>query len=231
MKTPTKTEASQILKQRILAMEIAPGQLLDEAELAEEFGISRTPLREVIQRLAGEGYLVLEPNRGAKVAPMDLPTMRQFFQAAPMIYAAVARLAAENGTAVQIAKLREIQAAYRQSIAAGVVTETALQNHRFHEQIGVMAASPYLMPSLNRLLIDHARISQTFYRMRDRSDSARISTAADQHDAMIDAFERHAGAEAVELTLAHWALSRDRLETYVSPDPLPFDAEGFANAV
>ena len=231
MKASTKTETAEILKQRILSMEIAPGQLLDEVELAETFGMSRTPLREVIQRLAGEGYLVVEQNRGAKVAPMDFATMRQFFQAAPMIYASVARLAAENATAREVAALKDIQVAYRRSISEKSIRDTAMQNHRFHEQIGVMAASPYLMPSLNRLLIDHTRISQTFYRVRAREDTTRIATAADQHDAMIDAFERHAAAEAVELTLAHWSLSRDRLEQYVSPDPLPFELGSKADAV
>jgi DNA-binding GntR family transcriptional regulator len=231
MKALTKTETTEILKQRILSMEIAPGQLLDETELAETFGISRTPLREVIQRLAGEGYLVVERNRGAKVAPMDFATMRQFFQAAPMIYASVARLAAENSSAGEIAKLKDIQIAYRRSISEKSIRDTAMRNHRFHEQVGMMAASPYLMPSLNRLLIDHTRISQTFYRVRAKEDADRIATAAQQHDAMIEAFERHAAAEAVELTLAHWSLSRDRLEHYVSPDPLPFELESNADAV
>jgi DNA-binding GntR family transcriptional regulator len=231
MSSAPKQETATTLKRRILSMEIAPGQLLDEAELAEAFGISRTPLREVIQRLAGEGYLVLEKNRGAKVASMDLATMRQFFQAAPMIYASVARLAAENGSAKTVSKLKEIQTAYRRSIADKAVTETAMHNHRFHEQIGVMAASPYLLPSLRRLLIDHTRISQTFYRVRAKGDVERIAAAADQHDAMIEAFERHAAADAVELTLAHWSLSRDSLERYVSPDPLPFDLGEKADAV
>jgi DNA-binding GntR family transcriptional regulator len=231
MSVATKAETAEILRQRILSMKFAPGQMLDEADLAEAFGISRTPLREVIQRLAGQGYLVLEANRGAKVPSMDLATMRQFFQAAPMIYASVARLAAENGSSGEIAKLKDIQAAYRRSIAEGDVADTAMHNHRFHEQIGMMGASPYLMPSLNRLLIDHTRISQTFYRVRTKADAERIATAADQHDAMIEAFARHSAAEVVELTLSHWALSRDRLERYVSPDPLPFELGDRADAV
>ena len=65
-----------ILKNRILTLELAPAALLDEVSLAAEFGVSRTPMRELIQRLAGQGYLVLERNRGAKVAPMDLVAMR-----------------------------------------------------------------------------------------------------------------------------------------------------------
>ena len=89
-------------------MEIAPGQLLDETALSVEFGISRTPLREVIQRLCGEGYLSSQENRGAKVSSMDFASMRKFFQTAPMIYAAVARLAAENANEAQIEKLKNI---------------------------------------------------------------------------------------------------------------------------
>ena len=80
-----KDHVISALKQQILSLEMKPGEVLDEGQLATRFSISRTPLREVVQRLAGEGYLVLEKNRGSKVAPMDLSTLREFFQAAPMI--------------------------------------------------------------------------------------------------------------------------------------------------
>ena len=86
---------------------------------------------------------------------MDISTIRNFFQAAPMIYASVARLAAEQATGEQVEQLAAIQKSYRQTLSAGLVEETAMHNHRFHEAIGRMAGSPYLMPSLNRLLIDH----------------------------------------------------------------------------
>ncbi|MEZ5873244.1 MAG: GntR family transcriptional regulator [Nitratireductor sp.] len=221
-----KQDVASSLRQQILSLQISPGQMLDEAELAQAFGISRTPLREVIQRLGGEGYLVFRKNRGAKVAPMDLTTLRQFFQAAPMIYAAVARLAAENATASGIRSLKEIQKTYRAAIAAGDGNSSALENHRFHAEIGVMAASAYLLPSLNRLLIDHTRIGQIFYRSNNSRDSDRIRKAADQHDELIAAIGSHSPAEAVEITLRHWALSRDQMERFVQPDPLPFEIAG-----
>jgi DNA-binding GntR family transcriptional regulator len=86
---------------------LEPGAYLDETELAEIYGISRPPLREVLRQLAGEGYVVLHENRGAQVAPMSHKTLRNFFVAAPMIYAATTRLAAENATPAQIVKLKE----------------------------------------------------------------------------------------------------------------------------
>ena len=223
MKPNPKSDCISALKQRILSMQIAPGQMLDETALSHEFGISRTPLREVIQRLVGEGYLSSQENRGAKVASMDISTMRHFFQAAPMIYASIARLAAELASPNQVEKLKSIQLAYRNSITSGMAQETAMHNYRFHQVIGEMAASPYLMPSLNRLLIDHTRIGRVFYQTRSRADRERIDKAADQHDQMIEAFARNAAAEAVQLTLEHWELSRHQMEQFVTPDPLPFE--------
>lgn len=231
MKTHAKQHCADDLKQRVLSMDIAPGQPLDEIELSEHYGISRTPLREVIQRLGGEGYVVLQDNRGAKVASLDLTTLRHFFQAAPMIYASIARLAAEQAQPSDIDALRDIQSAFRRSIDEGRSAQTAAHNHRFHEAIGVIAASPYLMPSLNRLLIDHTRIGQMFYQSSTDTDRARIHEAADQHDAMIEAFAGHDAARAVELTLKHWELSRGQMERFVSPDPLPFELKDTAHAV
>lgn len=211
------------LRQRILSQQIAPGVDLDEAALCAEYGLSRTPMREIFLRLSGEGYLVRQENRGAKVASMDLATLRTFFQTAPMVYAAVARLAAENRRTDEIAALAAVQEEFSRATQAGDAARAAICNHRFHLTIGEMAHNPYLLPSLRRMLIDHTRLSQTFYRPASPDEARRVRTACDHHDAMIVAIERREPGVAVDLTLAHWELSRDRLERFVRPDPLPID--------
>ncbi len=236
MKSDRKVVCHQDLKRRILGLEIAPGTPLDEVVLSHAYDLSRTPLREVFQRLAGEGYIVLEANRGATVSPMDLDVMRSFFQTAPLIYCAVARLAAENATADQIAVLRKVQTQFRKAVTRKAVTEMTSFNHQFHETIGRMSRSVYLMPSLNRLLIDHSRMSHRFYRPRLETSKRRVRQACDQHDAMITAFENADADRAARLTLEHWELSRSEIEKYVQPDPLPIDKsfdylEGRRNAV
>lgn len=231
MKTNAKTLCLDEMRRRILTLDLQPGAMLDEVMLANEYGISRTPMREIIQRLNGEGYLVIEQNRGAKVAPMDFATMRQFFQAAPMIYAAISRLAAERCEAKDAIRLKDIQLAYRESLVNNLPAETSMRNHEFHEVIGEIAGSPYLIPSLQRLLVDHTRIAQTFYQSANDDDAARIGKAADQHDAMIEAMANHDPEQAVELTLDHWALSRDNIERFVSPDPLEFELGEASRAV
>ena len=218
-----KTACLEDLRMRILMLDIAPGSDLDEASLCDQYGISRTPMREVFQRLSGEGYLRIEQNRGAKVASMDLGVMRMFFQTAPMIYANVARLAAENRRSDEIPPLKAVQEEFRTAVLAGDTGQSALLNHAFHAQIGVMSHNPYLQASLGRMLIDHTRLSQTFYRPTSDDDQNRVTRAIDHHDAMIVAIERQEPAVIVDLTIDHWNLSRDRLERFVSPDPLPLD--------
>jgi DNA-binding GntR family transcriptional regulator len=225
-----KTEALEHLKMRILTLEIAPGSDLDEAALSMTYGISRTPVREVLQRLAGEGYATQTANRGAKVASMDFAAMRCFFQTAPLVYATIARLAAEHGTPAQLDRLKAIQIGFAAAVDAGDAARAALANHAFHAMTGDMAANPYLAPSLARMLIDHTRLSQTFYRPAGARDAARVRRASDQHDAMIAAFQDRDAEEAVSLTLLHWDLSRDRMEDFVRPDPLPLQPEA-ADAV
>jgi len=112
MSRTTKDRCFEDIKHRILSTELAPGSDLDESTLAAHYGMSRTPLREVLQRLSGAGFIQISENRGAKVASMDLETLRIFFQTAPMVYANIARLASEHRTSVQLEQLKEAQYAY-----------------------------------------------------------------------------------------------------------------------
>ncbi len=222
------------LKRRILSTDLEPGAPLDEQRLSENYGMSRTPMREVLQRLSGAGYAVLEENRGAKVASMDIATMRVFFQTAPLIYANIARLAAENRSSQQLDALKAAQREFAQANANTDADAASLANHRFHEIIGEMARNPYLVAALSRMLIDHTRLSQTFYRPASDEEVGLVAKAQDQHDAMISAIEAREPALVTDLTLQHWDLSKDRMERFVRPDPLPLDVislEGHRNAI
>ena len=223
MSDSPKERCYEELQSRILTLALTPGSPLDEASLSEEFGISRTPLREVLQRLAGGGFISLERNRSAIVSSMDLRVMHDFFQTAPMVYAATSRLAAEHASAEGVKELRAVQETFKEALQEGVPTKATLANHRFHELIGELSGNPYLLPSIRRLLIDHARMGRIFYKSETEADAARIDAAWQQHDALIDAIEAREPAEAVRITLEHWDLSRNEIERYVRPDPFPLD--------
>ncbi len=222
MKRFSKDDCVADLRRRILSTDLSPGEDLDETALAERYGMSRTPLREVLQRLQGEGYVEMSQNRGAKVASMDIGVLRTFFQTAPMVYANVAQLACENRTTAQLDRLKDAQRVFAK-VATTNPSEAALANHSFHAIIGDMAQNPYLVASLARLQIDHTRMSQTFYRPAAPAETLLVIKAIEQHDAMITAIDSRERALAIDLTLQHWDLSRDRMERFVRPDPLPVD--------
>lgn len=223
MKDETRSRKPELyghLTRSILTLDLLPGSDLDESDLSRSFGLSRTPLREVFRQLAGEGYLDLRTNRTARVSDMTFLTLRDFFVAAPMIYGAILRLAARNAAPAQIEFLRQAQDKFRDALDNGTGAERALANNRFHEITGDMAGNVYLLPSFRRLLIDHARISMTFYRDGPRDVPDRQTEASQQHDAIIAALEAGDEDEAARLADAHWALSRDQIETFVTPAAL-----------
>lgn len=212
-----KARCVEDMRRRVLTQEFEPGSYLDEAEMAETYGISRPPLREVLNQLAGEGYVVLHKNRGAQVAPMTHKTLRNFFMVAPMLYAAVSRLAAEHATPAQIMRLKDAQTLFRKAIREGDTAERALMNQRFHAIIGEMADNEFLTPSLRRLLIDHTRIGMSFYNPRNQSLAAQRNIAADHHDQFIRLIEQGDADGAAQLALDHWELSRAEIETFATP--------------
>lgn len=205
------------LKTAIMTLELRPGADLDEAKLSEESGLSRTPLREVLRQLAGEGYVDLRENRGARVSEMSHMTLRDFFLAAPMIYGAVMQLAAKHATPAQIAALKAAQEAFKAALRTGSSADRAMANNHFHEITGEMADNIYLLPSFQRLLIDHARIGMTFYRPQDARMAENLDEASSQHDAIIAAIEAGDEAAAGQLAIEHWNLSRGQIELFVMP--------------
>jgi len=212
-----KSNCLEDLRRRILTEALEPGSYLDETEIAEAYGISRPPLRELLRQLAGEGYVILHENRGAQVAPMTHKTLRNFFIAAPMIYAAIGRLAAQNATAAQIMRLKDTQLLFRAAIRDGDTESRTLTNERFHSIMGEMADNEFLTPSLRRLLIDHARIGMTFYNTRRPELADQRAVAVDHHDQFIALIETQDADACADLAIAHWELSRAQIESFVTP--------------
>ncbi len=212
------------LKRRILTMELDPDEDLDEVALSERYGLSRTPVREIFRRLEGEGYIEIRANRGARVVPMNHSTLRQFFLVAPMVYAAIGRLAVQNFKPSQMSDLKETQERFRAASKSGDALSMVVENNRFHEIIGEMSANVYLQPSLGRLLIDHARIGHTFFRPRNDDMRKRLKIAVEHHDAFISAISGHDEDAVVDLVFEHWELSRENMEMFIAPQGMKADA-------
>lgn len=215
-----KSALHETLRRQILTLELEPDEDLDEVRLSEEYGISRTPVRDVLRQLAVEGYVDIRENRGARVVPMNHATLRDFFLVAPMIYEAVGRLAVQNWRASQFDALKACQERFRTAIMQNDAEKMVVENNRFHELIGEMAGSVFLKPTLNRLLIDHARIGHTFFRPSTDDMAVNLAKSCDHHDAMITALAERNETAMVNLVFDHWDLSRQNMELFIAPKAL-----------
>lgn len=218
-----KTRLYEDLKLKILTMELGPDEDLDEVRLSQQFDLSRTPVREVLRRLEGEGYVGIVQNKGARVAPMNHATLRNFFLVAPMIYAAIGRLAVQNHNPKQLLDLKSTQERFKAASRSGDPHPMVIENNRFHEIMGEMSGSVYLRPSLGRLLIDHARIGHTFFRPRDEAMRKNLALSIDHHNGLIAALAAQDETAVVDLVFDHWGLSRDNMEMFIAPMALKAD--------
>jgi DNA-binding GntR family transcriptional regulator len=215
-----KAALADTLRRQILTLELEPDHDLDEVQLSDEYGISRTPVRDVLRRLEAEGYVEIRENRGARVIPMNHATLRDFFLVAPLIYEAVGRLAVQNFRVGQMEQLKACQERFRSAAAAHDAEAMVVENNAFHAIIGAMAHSAFLQPSLNKLLIDHARIGHTFFRPHNDEMRKNLATACEHHDQFIVAIGERDEASVVRLVHDHWELSRWDMEMFIAPKGL-----------
>ena len=216
--TNRKQVLAETLRQRVLRMDLAPGAVIDESSLCEAFGLSRSPVRELLRQLATEGYIELAPNKSPRAAFMDQGAFLGFFQAAPLIYTASIQLAATQAAPAELHKLKAIQSGLNMATAQRDAERHLMLNNAFHLQIGHMAHNDYLLPSLRRLLIDHARLSSLADanpRAKDPHTDRRI--ACEQHESMISALERHDAETAGVLMREYFERCRHRLATLAVP--------------
>jgi DNA-binding GntR family transcriptional regulator len=103
------------LRNEILHLALKPGAKLDEMGLVRKFGISRTPVREALIRLASEGLVFLLPNRGAQVAPLDLVDIAHYFEALELLQCAVNHWAARRRTDEDLEDIRRQRDAFRRA--------------------------------------------------------------------------------------------------------------------
>lgn len=211
------------LKWKILTMKLSPGSDLDEVRLSEQHGLSRTPVRDIFRRMAGEGYVEIVGNRGASVASMNHKTMKEFVQTAPLIYTSVTRLAVNNATPEQVRGLKRIQTKFRNSTKKMLVSEMVIYNDQFHAMLGLMADNHYLAASLQKLLIDHARIAHTYFNRTNVKGPDLVKKGSEHHDRLIEAIDNGQEDEAVRVTLEHWELSRIQADLFVNPEPIPLE--------
>jgi DNA-binding GntR family transcriptional regulator len=151
------------LRRSILELEVTPGSPLDEAALSERFGMSRTPIREAMVRLAAEGLIQTLPNRNTIVAPIDVMGLPVYFEALSLTHRVTTRLAAVNRKPEHLERIRELAEAFAHAVQLEDALEMLATNREFHVAIAEAGGNPYFTSMFSRLLDEGRRILLLYY--------------------------------------------------------------------
>lgn len=189
-----------LLRDEILNLDVAPGSPVDEVQLAERFRISRTPIREALVRLAGEGLVTTLPNRSTMVSNIDFLNLQPFFEALVLMYRVTARLAAERHREDHLRTIRARQRDFADASKTQDALAMIATNAAFHSAIADAGGNPYFAGLFNKLLDEGRRILRLYYNSYDDQLPRRF---VDEHDELISAIARRDAAAADELAREH----------------------------
>lgn len=185
----------------LLSGEFAPGSRLNEIELSEACGVSRTPVREALRRLASEYFVRIEPNRGAFVIDWSREDIMDMFEMRSMMEGLAARKAAERANAAQIEAMRDTISRIDDIISdnSPYMRDQFLSlNRAFHDALFEAAGSPKLTEIMSRF-VEQAVVVRT----AAQYSTTDIAHSNQQHKEILSAVISGNGVLAETVMRAH----------------------------
>ncbi|MDR3487443.1 MAG: GntR family transcriptional regulator [Bradyrhizobium sp.] len=187
----TSEGIAQIIRRAILGGHLAPGTQLPERKLAEELSVSRTPVREALFVLQGEGLIDLTPGRRARVRQLPSHEIHEIYALRHLLEVHAVRRAAELQDIAKINRIDDALIAQKRLGALASAQEQAQADLAFHEAIAEAAGSPLLLTLLRQVLA--VTVS---YRSAQKYTNAHMIQVFRQHGAVVDAIRASAGDRA-----------------------------------
>jgi DNA-binding GntR family transcriptional regulator len=212
-KGKSSQHAYELIRQRILRLEIPPGADLDESMLIKILGVSRTPVREALIRLSADGLVALLPNRGARVTSIEINNMRQYFEAIDLCQRAVTRWAAVRHDSGQLSVIEDHARGFEAAAERCDADEMIEVNKNFHVAIAQCCGNSYVAATYERLLAEGLRVSRVAFtgdHTVDDSLAVHLKLVIDEHRLMIELIAARDAAGAEALAGDHARLGRER---------------------
>jgi DNA-binding GntR family transcriptional regulator len=219
--------AYETIRDEILTLALEPGQLLDETTLAERFGMSRSPVREALIRLAGEELVVTLANRSTIVAPIDLTSFPKYVEALDIAQRMNTRLAAKLRSEADLKIIARRQKEFEAAVKSGKHLAMSEANKQFHMAIATAGRNPFLAGFYERLLDQGRRMLHLHFDYLERGHDGILLT--DEHDEMLEAIRARDVERADALAHAHTRQFRDNFIQFMKENysrSMPLGAPG-----
>lgn len=177
---------------------LLPGDAIDEAELAVQHAVSRTPIREALIQLQVQGLLTSLPRGGMVVAKMDLQQLLSLWELLAELEGVAARLACQRMLPEELAAIVKIHKDSEHAVRADDMSAWQESNLRFHEMIYRATRNPFLRQEVLRM-----RTRTGYYRQHAFAALGKIKTSFEQHGPIVQAFRNADPQAASAAMIAH----------------------------
>ncbi len=184
------------IRRMIIRLDLAPGDVVREADLEETLDMSRTPIREALQRLARDHFVTVIPRRGMFVSAIDIDELAMLYETRAIMEPYAARLATKRGTEADWAEMAEVLAETK--LPDKRPTELLELDRQCHEIIWRASGNRFLTATLDMLYAQSDRLWHIYL-----ADVADMGHAVDEHAAIHHALQSRDGESAATLIEAH----------------------------
>lgn len=178
---PLREMVYEELKIQILTGAIVPGTRMMEVDLAEEMGVSRTPIREAIRKLEKEGLVTIEPRRGAYASLISTQDMVEILEVRQDLEGLAAYFAASRMTPYEMRQLKDIASKYNDAVAAGNMQNMIRYDTQFHRKIVDSCNNKILVNMVEQLQELVLRFRYIYY-----DNFRRAENMPEEHQEIID---------------------------------------------
>ena len=198
-------EVAELLRQRIFQRTLEPGSWIDELKIAEEYGISRTPLREALKVLAAEGLVTMKVRRGAYVTEVSTQDLRDVYHLLSLLESDAAGVVATTASDAELAELRalhtQLEAAAHADAGGAANTDRFFAiNEQFHMRLLSIASNRWR----DQMVADLRKVMK-LNRHHSLLKTGRIAESLAEHRAILDALLARDAERTQRCMRAHFA--------------------------
>lgn len=204
---PLRELVYEELKRQIMVGEIPPGTRMMEVEMADEMGVSRTPVREAIRKLEKEGFVTIEPRRGAYASDVSVKELIDVLEVRQFLEGMAAELAASQVNEEGRKDLVEAENSYREAVMNSNIQDIIHADEVFHKVVVNCSNNRTLIQMVNQVQELALRFRYIFY-----EDFGRFQGQPKEHQEIVDAILAGDGEQAKHLASTHISRLKEFVE-------------------